>query len=116
MTVRLNLPPFRQSSAPSVNSVAPENLFDAQKLIVLGEPITAAERTGFDLTAIRCHRDVRDRRVLSFSRAMAEHRSITILLGQFDRVERLRERADLVYFDQNRIRRAGVDALLQEFY
>jgi hypothetical protein len=56
-----------------VDGVAAEQLLDAQQLVVLRQPVGAAERTGLDLAAVRRHGDVGDGRVFGFAGAMAEN-------------------------------------------
>src|SRR5260221_797935 len=99
----------------AVHGVPAERLLDAQQLIIFGHPISAAKRTGLDLAGIGGHGDVGDGGILGFAGAMADHGGVGVFLGQFDRVERFGERADLVHFYQNRIRHALVDAFSEEF-
>src|SRR5580658_7413995 len=44
---------------------------------------------------------------------MADDGPIAVLRGDADAIERLGERADLVELDENRVRRAGLDAAAQ---
>ncbi len=83
------------------NRVLAEQLFDAKQLVVFRSAIGTAERTGLDLTAVRGHRDVRDGRVFGFAGAMREDGRVSVRLCQRDRVERLRERTDLVHFHED---------------
>ena len=46
---------------------------------------------------------------------MTDHRGVIILLGEIDRCQSFRERADLVHFYQNRIRHMLGDSFAQEF-
>jgi hypothetical protein len=47
--------------------------FNSQELIILGDPIAARERPGFDLAGVCRHRDVGDRGIFCFAGAMADH-------------------------------------------
>ena len=48
-----------------------EFFFDAQELVVFGHAVGTGRGTGFDLTAIRGHGNIRDRGILGFAAAMA---------------------------------------------
>src|SRR5689334_16066608 len=80
-----------QRHGSGVNRVPAQQLFDAQELIVFRQPIRAAERTGLDLSRIGGDRDVGNRGVFGFSRAMADDSRVTVFLRQLDGVECLRE-------------------------
>src|SRR4029077_15468505 len=75
--------------------------FDPQQLIVFGHTVAPAWRTGLDLACVRPHRDIGNSCVLSFTRAMTDHRRVIIFLCHVDRCQRLRQRADLIYLDKN---------------
>ena len=100
----------------AVDSVLPKQLLDAQELVVFRHAVGAAQRPGLDLAGVGRHGNVRDGRVFRLAGAMADDRGVIVVLRQFDGVQRLGERADLVHFHQDRIRRAGVDATLQELH
>ena len=89
----------------AVNSVGAKLFLNADELVVFGDAVGAAERAGLDLAGIRCHGDIGDRRIFGFAGAMANDRRVFVFLGEFDGVERLGERADLIDLDQNRIGR-----------
>src|SRR4051794_38592176 len=63
-----------EHGAPGVLGVAAERLLDAQHLVLLGPPVRARRRAGFDLAAAGGHREVGDRRVLGLARAVAHDR------------------------------------------
>ena len=69
---------------------------------------------GLDLAAVRGHGDVGDGGVLGFAGAVADDGGVAVVLGQFDGVEGLGERADLVHLHEDRVGHAGVDALAEE--
>src|SRR5579871_3289664 len=85
------------SEFATVNRARPEDLLDTQQLVVLGDTIRAAQRTGLDLAGIRGHRDVRDGGILGFARAMADDRRVAVFLRKLHTIKRLGERADLVH-------------------
>ena len=62
-----------------------EQLLDAEQLIVFGDAVGAAERAGFDLPGVGCHRYVCDGRVLRFTGTMADNDGVTVLLREFGR-------------------------------
>src|SRR5881392_3613528 len=80
----------------AVNRVPAEQLLDAEELVVLRDAVGAAERTGLDLAGVGCHGDVRDGCVFGLTGAMADHGRVPVFLREFNGVERLGERADLV--------------------
>ena len=84
-------------------------LFDAKKLIIFGDPVSPAERSSFDLSCIRGHRDIRDGGILSFTRSMGNHNLIPRFAGHFYSVQCLRKGTDLIDFHENGIRHAEPD-------
>ena len=61
------------------------------------------KRSGLDLAGVGGHGDIGDGGVLGFTGAVADHRGVAVFLGEFDGVERLGERTDLVHLDQDRV-------------
>src|SRR3990172_179789 len=49
------------------------------------------------------HGQVRDERVLGFTRTMGDHRPVPVAPGHVDALERFRQRADLIDLDQDRV-------------
>src|SRR6185312_9582788 len=98
----------------AVNRAGPEFFLDAEELVVLGNAISAARRARFDLSGIRRDRDVGNRDVFGLAGAMRNDGGVTMALRKLDGVERFGEGADLVHLNENRIGRAGIDALLEE--
>jgi hypothetical protein len=88
-------------------------LLDAQKLVVLRHAVGSRRTARLDLPRTGRHREVGDERVFGLSAAMRDHRQVTRRPRHVDRLERLRQRADLVHFDQNRVRDAVLDAARQ---
>ena len=88
-------------------------LFNAQKLIVLGDAFTAAGGAGLDLTGIERHRQVGDGSVLCLAGTVGYNGGIPGLMSHIDGLHGLRNRADLVEFDENGIAAFFFDALAQ---
>jgi hypothetical protein len=86
-----------------------EFLFDSEKTVILCDALASASRTGFDLAGASRDRKIRDRRVLSLAGAMRYHAGILSIAGNPDRFKRFCQSADLIQFDQNRIRDALLD-------
>ena len=91
-----------------------EFFFDAEELVVFRDAVGTAHRAGLDLARVRRDGDVGDRRVFRFAGAVRDDRRVAVELRHFDGVERFREGADLVDLDENRVRDAELDALLEE--
>ena len=64
--------------------MAPQHLFNAQKLVVFGQTIRATQGTGLDLPSIGRYSDVNGR-ILGFTRAMADDR-VTVVSSTASRV------------------------------
>src|SRR5438067_849261 len=99
----------------AVYSFVTKFFFDPQQLIVFGHAIAPAWCTRFDLAGVCSYRDIGNGRVLSFTRAMADHGRVIIFLCNVDRCERLRQRADLIYLDKNGIRHLLGNSFLKKF-
>ena len=99
----------------AVDGVVTQFFFDAEKLVVLRDAIGAAERAGLDLAGVGRHGDVGDGGVFGLAGAMADDGGVAVFLGEFDGVERLGERADLVDLHEDRVGHAAFDALAEEF-
>src|SRR5579862_1546543 len=123
LRARPSSPSRRESSEPRAGRPSlPERLpsriartrsevfFYAQKLIVFRDAVGAAGRSGLDLTGAGGHREVGNESVLGFTRPVRHHRRIARVGGHFHGFERLRERADLVHFYQDRVGYATLDA------
>src|SRR5206468_5019838 len=88
-------------------------VLDAQQLVVLGDAVGPRRRAGLDLAAVGGDGQVGDRRVLGLAGAVAHHAAVAVLLREAHRVEGLRERPDLVDLDEQGVRGAPLDALLE---
>src|SRR5439155_39870 len=102
-----------ESVPPRVQRRLAELLLDPEQLVVLGDALAAGWSARLDLPGIRRHREVGDRRVFGLSRAVRDDARIAVLARETDRLERLRERADLVHLHEDRVGDVLVDAALQ---
>src|SRR6187551_419083 len=90
-----------------------ELLLDPAEPVVLRDPVATARSAGLDLARAGRDHEVGDRGVLGLARAVGDDGCIAVLTRQRDRVERLRQRADLVDLDENRVRGALLDSAPQ---
>jgi hypothetical protein len=60
----------RECPATRIHRCVTEFFFDTEQLVVFGDTFTSSRRTGLDLTAVRCHREVGDGGVFGFARAV----------------------------------------------
>ena len=88
-----------------------QSLFDAQQLIVFRDAVGAAGRSGLDLARVGGHREIGNERIFGLARTMRNHRRVAVLERHLHAIQRFGQRADLIDFDQNRIRHAHLDAL-----
>ena len=87
-----------------------EVVLEPQQPVELGHPLAAGGRARLDLPAVRRHREVGDRRVLGLAAAVRHDRGVAGRQRQFDGVEGLAQRADLVDLHEDRVGDAAVDA------
>src|SRR5581483_7925211 len=99
-----------QGVPAGVSRAAPELLFDAQELVVLGRALAARRRAGLDLADARRDGEVRDERILGLAAAVADHARPAGIRRHANRLERLGQRADLVQLDEHAVRGALEDA------
>src|SRR5450759_3437176 len=100
-----------QRRFPRIFRLRAQLLLDPQQLIVLGDAVRARQRSGFDLAAIGGDREIGDGGVLGLAGTVRHHGGVAGLVGHFDRIKRLRQRADLVDLDQNGVGAAVFDAV-----
>ena len=60
--------------------------------------------------------DIGDGGVFRFAGSMADHCGVGMFFGEFDRIEGLGERTDLVDFDQDRIANALLNSFAEKLY
>ena len=87
-----------EGGAAGIGGLGSELLLDTQQLVVLGDPVGSRRRARLDLTGVRGHGYVGDRRVFRLPGAMRDDGGIPGAMGHVDGGERLGERADLVDF------------------
>jgi hypothetical protein len=63
--------------------------FDAQQLIVLCGPISARQRSGFDLPGVSTHGEVGNEWIFSFTGTMRNDRRSAVSLRELNTVQRL---------------------------
>ena len=78
--------------------------------LYLAKPVRARQRTGFDLAAVGRNGEVGNRGVLGFAGTVRHHAGVAGTVRHLDRVQRFRQRADLVDLDQHRIGQPSFDA------
>ncbi len=98
----------------AVHGFVTKFLLDSEKLIVFRDAIGPAKRASFDLASVSRNRDVGDCRILGLPGAMADHYAVIIFLRQINRRQGFCEGADLIHFNQNRIRHVLVNSLAQK--
>jgi hypothetical protein len=81
----------------------PSNFLDPQQLVVFADAVGAAQRAGLDLAGVGRHRDIGDGGVFRLTGAMADDRRVTGFLRHLNRIQRFRQRADLVDLYQDRV-------------
>src|ERR1700745_1755874 len=84
-------------------------LFDAQQLVVLGDPLAAGRGAGLDLPGVSRHRQGGAEGVIGLAGPVADHAGEAGPLREADRVQGLGDGADLVDLDQQ-----GVGCLLRD--
>ena len=83
-------------------------LLDAEQLVVLGDPVSAAGGAGLDLAGVGAHHDVGDGGILGLAGAVRDNGGVAMTVGQLDGVQGLGQGADLVDLDED-----GVGNLLK---
>src|SRR5262245_50887762 len=63
---------------------AAQVFLDAQELVVLRRSIRPRQRSGFDLTRIRCHGEIGNKRILGFAGTMRDDRRVMMSLRELD--------------------------------
>eukprot|EP00754_Rhynchopus_humris_P045974 Rhum_TRINITY_DN5459_c0_g1::Rhum_TRINITY_DN5459_c0_g1_i1::g.17314::m.17314 len=96
---------------PAVDGLGGQLLLNAQELVVLGGTLATARRAGLDLTRAQTDNEVRNVRVLGLTRPVRHHDGPAVLPAHLRRVDRLRDRADLVDLEQERVARVALDRL-----
>src|SRR5262249_40457819 len=95
-----------QRVGAGVDCLVAKIFIDPKKLVIFRDPVGSRHRPGFDLASIGGNRKVGDERVFTFAGAVGNDNSVGRLASHVDRVEGLRQSADLVDLDQDRISNA----------
>src|SRR6266704_850157 len=106
---------FGQRIASRIDGIRTQDLLDSKQLVVFGEPIGPAQRSGLDLSTVGGHSYVGDCGVLRFAGTMTQDGGVTMRTRQFHGIQGFSERADLVHFNENRVGRSGIYSLLEKF-
>ena len=97
---------------PRVLCILSHLLLDAHQLVILCQPLRSAGRPGLNLSRRQSHRQIGNVRILGLSRPVARHHTPSRLLGNLHRLDRLRQRPNLVHLEQQRIARLLLNRLL----
>mmetsp|Transcript_6485 Transcript_6485/g.19015 ORF Transcript_6485/g.19015 Transcript_6485/m.19015 type:complete len:237 (-) Transcript_6485:775-1485(-) len=97
-------------TSTSVNGLASELLFDAQKLVVFGSAFAAAWCAGLDLTSAESNSEIGNVVVFGLTRPVGGHDAPAILLGKLDGSDRLTDGTNLVHLEKEAVRGALLDS------
>lgn len=78
-------------------------LLDTENLVVLGQTLGAARRSGLDLTSGQANDQVGNKRVLGLTGTMRHHRAPASALGELVSIDGFGDTADLVDLKQQAI-------------
>src|SRR5439155_10761528 len=84
--MRLRLTATRVRAPARICRAVAELFLDAEKLVVLGDPVGAREGARLDLARVRRDRDVGDRRVLGLARAVRDDDAVAVPPRELDRL------------------------------
>src|SRR5690554_4495583 len=98
----------------TIRCFAFQRFFNAQQLVVLGNPVRTAQRTSLYLARAGSHRQVSNSGIFSFTGTVGNHRRVAGVLSHFDGIQSFRQATDLVELDQDGVTNALLDALLQD--
>ncbi len=96
---------------PSEPRLRTQALFNAKELVEFGDSFASAARTRLDVARARRYGQIGDECVLRFTGAVRNEAAVVAPAGQFDRIQRLCNRPNLIELDQNRVG----DSLLNSF-
>ncbi len=87
---------------------------DAEELVVLSNALSAVRSTGLDLASVQSDDEVGDRGVRGLAGTVRDDSGPAGVLGHLDGFDRLGEGADLVELDEDGVRDAELNALLDD--
>src|SRR5919109_3936417 len=93
----------RERIPAGIFGIGAQLLFDPKELVVLRHAVGPAGGARLDLAGVGRDGEVGDRRVLRLPRPVRDDGRVARRAGERDRLERLRQRPDLVHLDQDRI-------------
>lgn len=96
------------------HGIAAQLLLDPKNLIQLGQALGSARGSSFDLPSTYADDDIRNRDILRLSRSMGNHDTPVGGIGILGSLYGLRERTDLVHFEQQGIAGLELDGFLDE--
>src|SRR5581483_10136340 len=94
----------------------PELFLNTQQLFVLRDAVRARGRASLDLSSIRRDREVRNERVLGLARTVRDHSRVAIAPRQLNRIQRLRDAANLVHFAEDWVADLLINTALQALH
>jgi hypothetical protein len=80
---------------------SPQVFFNAQELVVLGNPISSRKRAGLDLTRVCSDRQVSYKGIFRLTRTMRDNGGPPVCLRKLNAIQSFGERSNLIYFDQD---------------
>src|SRR5690554_6073479 len=98
----------------TIRCFAFQRFFNAQQLVVLGNPVRTAQRTSLYLARAGSHRQVSNSGIFSFTGTVGNHRRVAGVLSHFDGIQSFRQATDLVELDQDGVTNTLLDTLLQD--
>ena len=108
--------PAHECIATRIGRRFSEQFFDAHQLVVFFDSFTTTRRAGLEMPGVERHGEIGDERIHRLAASMRHHRAPPRVIGQMDRRDGLRERADLVELDEDRARRILGDASCNSGY
>ena len=95
-----------------VFGLASQFFFNAQELVVLGQPLASARSSGLYLAGAQSDHQIGDEAVLGLAGPVGDHGAPAVSLGQVVRGDGLRDGADLVHLQQEAVTSLLVDSRL----
>ena len=88
-------------------------LLNTKELIVLGNPVTAAGGAAFDLSCVQCNGKICNGGILRFTGAVGDDGGLARPVCHGDCIQSLRQRTDLIHFNQYGVTDSRFDTLLK---
>ncbi len=89
----------RKRRAARVDRNATEFISDGHQPVVFRHPVAARQRPGFDLPGAGGYRQIGNRRIFGFARAVRNDGAKAGFVRHADGIQRFGQRADLVHFN-----------------